>query len=304
VWTEAGGMVDLAAQGFPLDQPLAISPGGTVATNGFWYHLDDPGSVPALAPPPAGFGVESGGAAINDAGDQARFLVTVSGQNLAYPFRYHHEGGGSWQQISSVPTGHLSSHGIGGINDARDITVQIQGAGQIAYGPAGLAESLAGLVSPAYGGGALTDVGPVNAGGAILAKMIIGQSGQRLVRLAPGEACTADCIRVANIQLKARGPASCSQGQAQARATLSVVDEVGNRLPGATVTAHFFDDYWLDETVVGHTNLNGQVTLSHVGPPCVGAIAILVTNATSTLPERTLDRTTGILTKYAIPVPN
>ncbi len=58
----------------------------------------------------------------------------------------------------------------------------------------------------------------------------------------------------------------------------------------------------LDETVVGQTNSNGQVTFQHVGPPCVGAIAFLVTNAEAR-PARTFDRTQGILTNYVIPLP-
>ena len=81
------------------------------------------------------------------------------------------------------------------------------------------------------------------------------------------------------------------------------------------VTGHFFDDYWLDETVVGMTNANGQVTFKHVGPPCVGAIAFLVADAEAiqartlspTVAQRalrsTFDRTTGILTNYVIPLP-
>ena len=43
-----------------------------------------------------------------------------------------------------------------------------------------------------------------------------------------------------------------------------------------TVTGHFFDDYWLDETVVAQTNTNGQAIFNHIGPPCVGAIAFLL----------------------------
>jgi len=49
----------------------------------------------------------------------------------------------------------------------------------IAYGPDGLAQSVATLVSAAYAGSAITAIGPLNAGGEILARMIIGQSGQR-----------------------------------------------------------------------------------------------------------------------------
>ena len=59
MWTEAGGMVNLVTQGFPAETPLGISPGGTVATAGHWYHLGDPGSVIALTPPPRDFLLEN-----------------------------------------------------------------------------------------------------------------------------------------------------------------------------------------------------------------------------------------------------
>jgi hypothetical protein len=141
----------------------------------------------------------------------------------------------------------------------------------------------------------------MNNNGEILGKMIIGQSGQRLVRIVPGEPCLADCIRVMNIQMKAKGPDFCNQGSVQAKAKAIVTDENGNRLQGVTVTAHFMDDYWLDEVVTGVSNNNGQVVFIHTGPPCVGAIAILVTGAASN-PSRTLDETRGILTNYVIPM--
>jgi hypothetical protein len=102
--------------------------------------------------------------------------------------------------------------------------------------------------------------------------------------------------------MKGKGPAFCDQGSAQAQARLTVKDETGVPLSGVRVTGHFFDDYWLDETVVGKTNSNGQVTFKHVGPPCVGAIAFLVTNAEAR-PARTFDRTQGSLTTYVIPLP-
>jgi hypothetical protein len=86
------------------------------------------------------------------------------------------------------------------------------------------------------------------------------------------------------------------------KATLTVTDEAGTPLPRVRITGHFFDDYWLDHTVAGRTNTSGQITFRHWGPACVGAIAFLVTNAT-TKPGRTFDRTTGILTNYVIPLP-
>jgi len=299
VWTETGGMVNLVTQGFPGETPLGISPGGTVATVGHWYHLGDPGSVITLTSPPNGFLLENSTVGINEAGDQARFLVTTSAENLVYPFRYHD---GIWQQIGFAGTGHLSVAGIGSINDAQDITATVQSTGMIAAGPSGLLQDLAALVSPAYAGSVLTTVGPLNASGQILTRMIIGQS-SRLVKLVPGEPCTSNCIQVTSIQMKGKALSDrCDQGSDQAQAKLVVKNEAGVPLSGVRITGHFFDDYWLDETVVGKTNASGQVTFKHVGPPCVGAIAFLVTNAEAR-PARTFDRTRGILTSYVIPLP-
>jgi probable HAF family extracellular repeat protein len=301
LWTEAGGMVDLTTLGFPSDQPMAISPGGTVGTVDSRYRLDDPASVVPLPPPPKGFVIGADGFAINDAGDEARFLLTPYPEVLAYLFRFHHEGPGTWQQISTVPTGHLSRAGIGSIDDADDLTATVQGSGVIAYGPDGLAQDLAPLVSPAYGGSVVTGVGQLNASGQILAQMIIGQTGRRLVRLVPGEACTTKCIRVVSLKMTGTGPGYCDQGKDRVTATLKVTSETGRALSGVRITGHFFDDYWLDHVVAGNTNSRGKITFKHVGPACVGAIALLVTGAAKA--GRTLDRTKGILTDYVIPLP-
>src|SRR4029079_13791181 len=123
MWTEAGGMVNLITQGFPGETPLGISPGGTVATVGHWYHRVDLGSVIALTSPPRDFLLENSTVGINDAGDQARFLVNTGAEKLVYPFRYHD---GTWQQIGFAGTGHLSGAGVGSINDAQDITATVQ----------------------------------------------------------------------------------------------------------------------------------------------------------------------------------
>ena len=127
-WTEAGGMVSLTTLGFPSEEPLGISPGGSVATCSFWYRLDDPGSVTAMPAPPPGWIRGCGSVAINDAGDQARFnSQTGDPEHLDYPFRFNHEG--TWQQIGFAGTGHLSAAGVGSINGARDITATVQCGG-------------------------------------------------------------------------------------------------------------------------------------------------------------------------------
>ncbi|MEO8440672.1 MAG: hypothetical protein ABI540_10690, partial [Spartobacteria bacterium] len=118
----------------------------------------------------------------------------------------------------------------------------------------------------------------------------------------PAQPCTSNCIQVTSIRMKGKGPAFCDQGSAQAQAQLTVTNEAGAPLAGVKITGHFLDDYWLDEIVSGTTNSRGQVKFKHVGPPCVGGIAFLVTDATTT-PARTFDRTRGILTNYVIPLP-
>jgi len=253
-----------------------------------------------MPPAPSGLLLENSTVGINDAGDQARFLVTASGQLLDYPFRFHHEG--TYQQISFTPTGHLSTYGVGSINDAKDITATVQSTAMIGAGPDGLLQELAPLVSPAYGGSILTTGGPMNASGEILARMIIGQTGQRLVKLVPAEPCTTNCIQVASIRMKGQGSDRCDQGNNRVLAQVTVTNESGTPLAGVTVTGHFLDDYWLDEVVTGVSNSRGQVKFRHIGPPCVGGVAFLVTDATSN-PARTFDRTKGILTNYIIPMP-
>ena len=304
VWTEATGLVDLAAQGFPNDVPLAISPGGTVATVGYWYRLGDPNSVAALAPPPPGFsGPGSYPAAINDAGDQVRFQISTSTEFFPYLFRYDHAG--TWKQIWFNPAGHLAPYGVGSINGAGDITATVGGVGLVAYGPDGVAEPLAAKLSPAYGGSDVTTGGPINGSGQILTQVMIGRA-QRLVRLGPAEACGSGCIRVASIQMVGKmigwPPGQCtSRASDYVTATLTVTDELGAPLPGATITGRFLDDYYLDEPLTGTTSNKGTVRFVHKGPACVGAIAIFVDDVTKA--GRVLDPTTGALTNYVIPLP-
>lgn len=307
LWTEAGGMVDLTSMGFPADMPIAISPGGTVGTAGSWYGLDDPASVVLLPPAPRGFVIGADGFKINDAGDQGRFLITTSGENLLYLFRFHHEGVGTWQQISSVPTGHLTTAGVGSINDAGDISATVAGTGMVAYGPDGMAQSLALSLSPAYKGAALTSSGPMNKSGKILARVLIGNS-SRLMRLVPAVGCTAGCIRANQMQIVGKfiedpkDPGHCTlDAKNRVQVKLQVTNEAGGKLSGVSVKGRFLDDYWMNKPVSGTTDLQGVVVFSHEGLACVGAVAFLVDNAKKG--TQVLDRTTGILTGSVIPLP-
>lgn len=306
MWSQPTGMVDLKVQGYPNERPAAMSRGGKVVTWGSWYQLGDPASAVPLPAPPQGFvGAGSNGSAINDAGDQAHFLVSTSTQNLVYPFRL--SAGGGWQQISNAGTGRLSRWSMGSINAAQDVTFTALGTAMVAPGPAGTAQSLASRMSPAYPGATVGVAGPMNAAGQILAQVMIGRS-QRLVKLTPARACTVDCLVSRALAVTAQFvqdpalPGSCVQGGKMynlASASVTITGETGVPLANVQVSGRFLDDYWTNQPVTGTTDASGVVRWSYRGPCGVGAIAFLVDDAT--LGARTLDRTQGTLTGYVIP---
>jgi hypothetical protein len=304
MWTEADGLTDLTELGFPQYNPIAISPGGTVAYLYGWYRLDVPGVVMENVAPPSGFFREGYGAAINDEGNQLRLLRPTSGSNINYPFRYYNYG--AWEQI--WPSGGIDSSpfNVGTVTSADDISLTISATGLVAPGPGGSAEELTPRLSPAYGDAAVTGAGTINEAGEILAQVMIGNS-PRLVRLVGAEPCTVDCMQVSAMVLRARfidDPADPDQCNLNARTravvTMRVTDEAGNPLEGVQVTGHFFDDYVLDGLRQGTTNRAGIARFFHNGPPCVGAIAFLITDAVKE--GRTFDRTSGTLQKWLIPV--
>lgn len=307
LWSEETGMIDLAAEGYPDEKPLAMSPGGTVATATSWYRLGDPGSVVLLPPSPRGFYPPGNyPAAINDAGDQARFLVSTGPESLVYLFRFHHEG--MWQLLSSAGTGHLSRYGIGSINDDGDVSATVVSTGVIAYGPDGLAQSLVDLLAPPYQGGGISVGGPMNRAGQILSQVLIGRS-FRLMRLTPAEPCDTGCAVVSKFQMKGvfipdpDDPDGCTPLAAnRVGARMTITDEGGSPVAGAPVRGHFLDDYWLDHVVTGRTDAQGMVQFRHDGPACVGAVAFLLTDLAAKS-GRELDRTRGTLTGYVIPLP-
>ena len=310
MWSEATGMIDLSQQGFPNEAPLAISPGGTVALSNRWYRLDDPGSVVTMVSQPSGFYPPgNGGVAINDSGDQARFLNSTSSENLAYLFRYHHEG--SWQQVGFGGNGHLRPFGIGSINTNGDMTATDQGQGVIAYGPDRAEQSLTSLLSPAYQGSEVTIAGPMNSRGQILAQVMIGRS-QRLVRLTPAQMCPTICMKVKNLQITGEfiddphDPGHCTpDAKVHVVADVQITTSPGTPLSNVLVRGHFMDDYWLNEPASAVTNSSGIASLVHDGLACTGAVAFLADGAVPTHASgpKGLDRTTGILTGYVIPLP-
>lgn len=306
MWSQASGWVNLRTLGYPNEMPAAMSPGGKVATTNSWYQLGDPASAKALAPLPRGYvGVGSNGSAINDAGDQAHFLVSINSQNLVYPFRLSN--GGTWQMLSTFGTGRLSSAGMGSINAAQDVTFTAGSAGMVAAGPDGPGQGLTPLLSPAYAGASVGVGGPINAAGQILTQVMIGRS-QRLMKMTPVSACGADCLVSSSLAMSAqfvedrRYPGSCFQGGTMynlSSATVTITSEAGAPLANVQVSGRFMDDYWTNHPVTGTTNAAGVVSWTYQGPCGVGAIAFLVENAA--LGTRSFDRSRGTLANDVIP---
>jgi hypothetical protein len=302
MWTETGGMVNLADQGASIESPLTISRNGTVATPAFWYRLDQPSAVFSLATAPAGYyppGTQP--AVINDNGDQGRFLVTTSTQNLVYPFRYF--GAGSWLQLSTTPTGFLTSYGMGGINNDGDVAFTAGGAGMISYGPGGTAISLAGKISPAYANAGVTSAGSVTSDGKILAKVVLGAS-SRLVRLVPAEPCTVACARVSTLSMTGRmvsNPPGYCTPTAYNRINISatVTNDLGQSVRGATLRGRIMDGYWTNYAVTTRTDSKGVARIGYSGPACVGAVTFVVESVTAK--GLTLDTSAGTLASSVIP---
>ena len=307
MWSQAKGMQDLAALGYPNERPAAMSPGGKVVTWGSWYQLGDPAHVVPLPPPPLGYLLPgANGSAINDNGDSAHFLASVtSTQNFVYAFRLSAHG--SWQQISG-PTGPLSGSGMGSISAGQDVSFTALGTGMVAAGPAGAGEPLGNRLSPAYPGATVVEAGSMNASGQILAQVVIGRS-RRLVKLAPTTACASDCVVSRALTVTAQFvqdsalPGSCVQGGKMYNlSTVSAMftSETSAPLANVLVSGRFLDDYWTNRQVTGTTDASGVVTWTQKGPCGVGAIAFLVEHAA--LGTRIFDRTVGTLSGSAVPV--
>jgi len=307
VWTDATGMVDLGAAGFPLERPAAISPAGWVVSDDHTWSLDDAASVQPLPAPPAGFYPPAGAALrINDRRELAGFLVTTSGQQLVYLHRWR-PANGQWQLLSNSPTGHLSSWRIASISRDATVLATVTGNGVIAEGPDGLAQPLQARLSPAYPGVSVANAGPANERGAVAALAVMG-SAKRLVRLEPIEACSGDCLQVSDLSMRGKfvddpdDPGQCTpKARNKVHASVEVVDALGQPRAGVKVRARLLDEYDLNETVSGRTDAAGRLELRHEGPACVGAVTLLVESLRADGSH--FDRGKGQLTASVIPLP-
>lgn len=310
-WTLAEGVQSLTAMGYPVDEPVAVSPGGTVATRTLTYRFGEPGSsVTAVAPPPEGFmgNTSTLTGAVNDGGMRASFLLSTSGTSQGYRYLARYSDAAGWQVLAG-PVASSVPYGVGGMNAEGTITASLQGSGMISFGPAGPAQSLTDFLSPAYPEAGVGTPGDLADDGSILARVLIGRS-YRLAKLVPVAPCEgAACMRVSALTMKGRmvsepgqPPGQCTPGaRNDVTARLTVVDASGRPVPGATIKGRFLDDYYLDQAVTLRTNRQGQALARHSGEACVGAIAFFVDGVTKSGLD--LDRTTGQLTAYTIPQP-
>ena len=308
-WTAGDGIQSLTAMGYPADEPVAVSPGGTVATRTLTYRFGDTGSASAVAPPPAGFygNTSTLTGAVNDDGMRASFLLSTSGTSQGYRYLARYSDAGGWQVLAG-PAASSVPYGVGGVHGSGTITGHILSSGLIAFGPDGPAQSLTSFLSAAYPEAGVGAPGEMADDGSILAQVLIGRS-HRLAKLVPVQPCAENCLRVGSIAMKGRmvaepgqPPGQCTPGaRNEVTARITVVGDGGQPVAGATVRGRFLDDYYLDQVVTLRTNRKGQALARHSGEACVGAVAFLVDGVTKT--GLALDRTTGQLSAYTIPQP-
>ncbi len=309
VWHPADGIQSLTALGYPADPPLAVSPGGTLASAMFTYRFGDPAGLTAVAPPPAGFHDNTSAltGAVNDDGMRASFLLSTSGTSQGNRYLARYTDAAGWQLLGG-PVSSGVRYGVGSVDPAGAVSATLIATGYRAAGPDGALQGLAGRVSPAYGDVTVSLGGGQGDDGSILAEVSIGRS-QRLVKLVPVQPCVGNCLRVSAVQMSGRmvsepgqPPGQCTPGATnEVTARISVKNAAGQPVRGATVTGRFLDDYYLDAPVTLRSNRKGLVVAKHRGPACVGAIALLVEDVRAA--GQTLDRTAGQLTSYVIPQP-
>lgn len=308
-WTASEGLQSLTAMGYPVDEPVAISPAGTIATRTLTYRFGNPGSATAVAPPPPGFygNTSTLTGAVNDDGMRASFLLSTSGSSQGYRYLARYSDAAGWQVLAG-PAASSVPYGVGGVNGSGTITGHILSSGLISFGPDGPAQSLTSFLSAAYPEAGVGAPGEMADDGSILAQVLIGRS-HRLAKLVPVQPCAENCLRVGSIAMKGRmvaepgqPPGQCTPGaRNEVTARITVVGDGGQPVAGATVRGRFLDDYYLDQVVTLRTNRKGQALARHSGEACVGAVAFLVDGVTKT--GLALDRTTGQLSAYTIPQP-
>ncbi|TGD74650.1 carboxypeptidase regulatory-like domain-containing protein [Mangrovimicrobium sediminis] len=308
IWTMATGFTELTSFGHPdyPELPIAVSPGGVIATPNLSYQFGVPGSEVAVTPPPSPYTADNSATQfVNDAGMRAGFLRTVdAGVTFRHLARYSPDTS-AWQVIAgpSGPsilwdTGSLDAQGTltATVNDPAPGFPEI---GVRAEGPDGVAADVAPQISAAYAG--LIHVDGLNGetgSGALLADLTLGDASV-MGKLVPVEACTADCL-VATLELSVKvvdRNGSCTGLKNRSRVRVSVSDETGAPVAGAAVSVALIDR--AETLLEGVTNARGRATLRSSGPGCNGRVNAFVTGVT--LPGASLDRTAGTLAASVLP---
>jgi len=306
VWETSTGWRNLAAEGYPDEPPEAVSPAGVVATERSTYQYGEPSSVQSVAPPPDGWLPLSLSltSSINDGGVRASFLLSTNQTSIGLRAMARYDDASGWTVISaSTPS--ASRYEIGRIDAEGTLFGTVLADGVAAYGADGVATSLAGRVSPAYGAVDVDAAGDHARNGQVMARITLGGA-PMLVRLTPASTCTgAACMTVPAIDLRARNRPgsdgkSCSDtARTVVRAALTVDDGAGVALPGARVTARLLTANGSAVQLRKRTKADGSVTFKAELPACEGMAGIVVEAVA--LDGRTLDRTRGQLAASRVP---
>jgi len=302
VWTEAGGLQDLAAMGYPPYPalPEAVSPGGLIATTDLTYQFGNPGSVQAVSPPPAPYAANSAtNLFVNDDGVRAGFLRTVDAGITYFHLARYQASEGAWHVIAA-PAGPSVLWDGGGLTAAGDITATVGDPGPDpemgvrAAGPDGIAEDLSAKVSPAYGAVHIDRAAGEADDGSILVSM-----NDLMGKLVPVTACSSHCLQAAiSVSVRVSQPnGNCTGATNRVNLRVKVTDENRSPVAGATVAAWVFDGG--ERRLTATTNSRGTASLRYRGPGCVGPITGLVDSVSAG--GATLDRTVGTLAATVVP---
>jgi len=308
VWTEATGFTDITSYGHPgyPELPLAVSPGGVIATENLNYLFGDPTSEVMISQPAGPYLANAYTTKfVNDSGVRAGFVYEVELGNAWHYLARYSPVEDSWQLLSSASPDSVL-WGTGSLTAGGDITATLWDPstdqaqmGVRANGPEGIAVTLNDQVTAAYGGLMHVEFPKGEADdGRILANVDLGDSAL-MGYLLPVSACSANCL-VARLGLTVRvvdRTGSCSNLQNKVRATVRVMDENRRPVAGAMVTIKVYDRNELTQSAV--TNSRGVASFQSGGPGCNGYVNAIVQAVE--LPGATFDQTSGTLAVSVLP---
>lgn len=303
LWTDAAGSQDLVAQGYPTDPPVAMSPGGWVATATKAYRLGDPASVsplPALPAPyqlPYTYGI---------ADDGDRFVIGHYPTSRTSDRLFRLDAAtGVWTSLWAFDMPSWR-YGVTDVNAQGDAVGFRYGGAEVSWTPGDpmlslqshLAGGYAGVAGDLYPGMSIGGAYGISNGRDIAGSALMGNN-SRFMRMTPAAPCTAaSCLRVASLTVAATNPSTCTGTTRTATATAVVQDQNGTPVPNASVRITLLTQ---NTTAVrtATTSRTGQVKVSASMGTCEGTVTALVDSVSKTGAE--FDRARGVLIRSVIP---